>query len=366
MYLIQRFKNLVAELYIRTQRGLKLSLLVAYSIVFSLFLNAGIAFCDDSKDDWNRISGPISIVNQTPIQLLFLQPIPDRAETYPKNRYSISLTTAMSNTLLWQKTDHYFGYDDMEMIRTTLELKYGLLSRVEIDMSLPFVYGYGGILDHGIHEFEKLWFRSTRDIRDKEDRTGRINNYTFFVQKDGKTFIQGEERGSGLGDIPLTVKGKILDESDMIPCLSARVSVKIPTGDDKRALGSGKVDYGLGLLLQKTYKNFTTYLNADVTFPGQAFNDEDISLIPFYEIMLGGEYKFTQRLSGLLQLSYITRPFEKTGLVMLDDRMWYFTLGVSYLTKMGVYIQGGLIQDSFDSSDQGADITFFLNVGKNF
>ena len=126
------------------------------------------------------------------------------------------------------------------------------------------------------------------------------------------------------------------------------------------------MDYGLGLLLQKTIKNFTAYLNADVIFPGQAFKEEDISLRPFYEIMLGGEYKFSERFSGLMQLSYITRPFENTGLVMLDDRMWYITLGGSYLTKIGLYIQGGLIQDSFDSTDQGADITFFLNVGKNF
>ena len=367
MNLIKINKNLVAELYTKLQRVLRPSRLLAYYIIgFSIFLNAGNAFCDDSKDDWNRISGPISIVNQTPIQLLFLQPIPDRAETYPKNKYSISLTTAMSNTLLWEKTDHYYGYVDMEMIRSSLELRYGIFSGIEIDMSLPFVYGYGGIMDHDILEFEKLWFESSRDIREKEDKKGWANRYTFFVQKDGKTFIHGEERGSGLGDLALTVKGKILDEGEIVPCLSARLSVKIPTGDDERAFGSGEVDYGLGLLLQKTIKNFTAYLNADVIFPGQAFKDEDISLRPFYEIMLGGEYKFSERFSGLLQLSYITRPFEHTGLIMLDDRMWYFLLGVNYLTKVGVYIQGGLIQDSFDSSDAGADITFFLNVGKNF
>jgi hypothetical protein len=120
------------------------------------------------------------------------------------------------------------------------------------------------------------------------------------------------------------------------------------------------------LLLQKTIKSFTTYLNADLIFPGQAYEQEGIHLRPFYEIMLGGEYKFTERLSGLLQLSYITRPFENTGLVMLDDRMWYWRLGLSYLTKVGLYIQGGVEDDCFDSSDAGVDVTFFLNVGKNF
>jgi len=367
MNLIKKFKNLIAELYVRAHHGLRPSRLLAYVIGFSLFLNVGNAFCNDSIDDWNRISGPLPIVDQSPIQLLFLQPLHDRAETYPKNRYSVNLTTSMTNTLIWQSSEDkkYYGYVDMEMIRSTLELKYGLLSRVEIGMSVPFVYGYGGILDQSAIEIEKL-FSSSRYLREWEDRTDHRNEYHFLIQKDGKTFIQGKERSSGLGDIALRVKGKVLEEGDIVPCLSARFSVKVPTGDDERALGSGAVDYGFGLLLQKTLKNFTIYLNADVTIPGQAYDQVDISLRPFYDIMLGAEYKLTEHLSGLMQLSYITKPFKNTGLVMLDDRIWDVTLGLSYVTKTGFSMQLGLIEDSFDSSDAGADITYFLNLGKNF
>jgi hypothetical protein len=338
---------------------------VAYSIGFFILLNAGSAFCEDSKNDWNRISGPISIVEQSPIQLLFLQPTPDRAETYPKNRFSLSLTTSLTNTLLWKKSDNYYGYIDMEMIRADMELRYGIFSGIEIGMSVPFVYGSGGFLDHGILEFEKL-FNASRDLREKEDKYGRANNYTFFVEKNNKVFIEGKEYSSGLGDIALRVKGKILDEGDVVPCLSARFSVKIPTGDEDRAFGSGAVDYGFGLLLQKTVNKFTTYLNADVTFPGQTFKQVDVSLRPFYDIMWGTEYKLSEHFSGLMQLSYITRPFEHTGLDMLDDGICDLLLGVNYTTKIGLYMQIGLIEDVFDSPDSGADITFFLNVGKNF
>lgn len=279
MNLIQRFKNLLAKLYARAQRGLRISRLVACSIGFSLFLNAGNGFCNDSRDDWNRVSGPIPIVDQSPIQLLFLQPIPDRAETYPKSRYSLSLTTSITNTLLWNKSDNYYGYIDMEMIRTSIELRYGIFSGIEIGMSLPFIYGSGGFLDHGILEFEEL-VSSSRDLREKEDSYGRANKFTYIVKKNNTVFIEGKEGSSGLGDLALRVKGKILDEGDIVPCLSARFSVKIPTGDDDRAFGSGAVDYGFGLLLQKTFNRFTTYLNADVIFPGEAFKQVDVSLRP--------------------------------------------------------------------------------------
>lgn len=336
--------------------------------VLFLLLHAETAFCDESGESmakWNRISGPIPMVDQSPIQLLFLQPIPDRAEIYPERRFSIMLTTAMTNTLLRQDSAHFYGsMIDMEMIRTTMEIRYGLLSRIELGMSVPFVYTYGGFLDHSILEVEKL-FDSERYLRKEESDLGRTNEFVFDVRKDGKTVIGGKERTSGLGDIALRAKGKILDEGDVMPGVSARVLLKIPTGDEERALGSGAFDYGFGLLLQKRIRKLYTYLNADVIIPGDAFKKEDISLRPFLEVMLGAEYKFGDHLSGLMQLSCITRPFKNTNIDMLGGVIWDVLLGLSYVTNTGWTIQGGVIQDTF-SADGGADVTYFLNFGKNF
>jgi hypothetical protein len=336
-----------------------------YCFGFSLFFNAGNALCKDSRDDWDRISGPIPVVNQTPIQLLFLQAIPDRAEPFPKGRYSLSLNTAMTNTLQRGESENYSGYMDMEMMRTALEVKYGILSGVELGMSLPFVCGYAGFMDHAILDFEEF-FHVARNLREKEDESGRANTYTYYVRKDNKAFIEGKEGSSGVGDLALRVKAKIRDEKNGVPCLSTRLQVKIPIGDEDRALGSGKPDYGLGLLLQKTIKRLTGYLNADVIFPGQAFKQEDVSLRKFYEIILGAEYKVSSQFSTLMQLYYITRPFQDTGLDMLDKRMWNLLVGISYLTERGIYVQGGAVEDLFSSWNAGADITFFLNVGKDF
>lgn len=357
--------NLMMKWYERTGFGLKRPWILACAIGICLLLNAGIAFSDDSVNDWNKLSGPVPIINQSPIQLLFLQPPPDRAETYPKNRFSINLATTMTNTLLWQDTGIYFGYVDMEMIRTSLEMRYGVFSRLEVAMSVPFMYGYGGFMDRSILDVEEL-FGSVRDLRGREDLTGSVNRYTYVIKKNDRVFIQGKDEASGLGDISLRVKGKILDEGEITPCLSARLSVKIPTGNDDRALGSGEVDFAGGLLLQKTYRRFTTYLNADAVFPGQAFKDVDVSLRPFYNIMLGAEYKLTDSIAGLMQLSYLTRPFKHTDLDMLDHRILDLLLGASYMTKNGFNMQVGLVQDISGSSDAGADITFFLNLGKNF
>lgn len=355
----------IMKWFTRTWIVSRRSQMLVCSVGLYLFLHAAIACGGDSTGDWNRNSGPIPIVNQSPVQLLFLQPPPDRAQTYPKNRFSVNLATTMTNTLLWQDTGIYFGYVDMEMIRTSLEMRYGVFSRLEVGVSVPFMYGYGGFMDQSILEVEEL-FGSVRDLRGREDLAGTVNHYTYVIKKNDRIFIQGKDDALGLGDIALRVKGKILDEGDIAPCLSARFSVKIPTGEDDRAFGSGKMDYAGGLLLQKTYRRFTTYLNADAVFPGQAFKDVDVSLRPFYNIMVGGEFKVTDPVSLLMQLSYLTRPFKYTDLDLLDHRILDLLLGVSYMTKNGFHMQIGLVQDVSGSSDAGTDIAFFLNLGKNF
>ena len=336
---------------------------IAYLTGFLLILNAGNACPADLEADWGGKSGPISIVNQAPIQLLFLQAVPDKAETLPKGQGSLSLNTTITNTLLSERSGNYEGVVDMEMIRASLDLEYGILQGFEIGMSLPFVYSYSGFMDNAILEVEEFFFDNTRTVRVYQE----AGKYEYYVKRDNKAFISGMGKTStGIGDLALRVKGKIWDEGNILPCLSTRLAVKIPTGDKDRALGSGEPDYGLGLLLQKDIKGLTAYLNADVIFPGDAFEEEGVSLNEFYEFMLGAEYSISSRFSFLAQVNCITRPFKNTGLHMLDRRIYDLLLGINYLTKGGVFIQAGTIEDFKHSGSAGADITFFLNVGKNF
>ena len=276
-------------------------------IGFLLFFSAGNAPCKSLNNKWGLKSGPISIVNQSPIQLLFLQAVPDRAETLQKNKGLIKVNTTITNTLLSEQRDDYKGIIDLEMIRTSIDICYGILPGLEIGVSLPFAYSYSGFMDYSI-----------------------------------------------------------LDEEKGFPCISARVAVKIPTGDEQRAMGSGKPDIGVGLLIQKNRERITYYLNADLIFPGDAFKSEDISVSEFYQLMFGATYDLTSRLSFVTQLNYVGRPFDDTNLKMLGRKIYDITIGFNYLTEGAILIQAGGIEDIFDSIDAGADITFFLNVGKYF
>jgi len=335
---------------------------ILFPVGLFVLLNTGVAFPGDSWKSWQEKTGPISIANQSPIQLLFLQPMPDRADTLPKGHSCISLNTAITNTLLSQRSGDFTATLDMQTIRPSLEVNYGALARLELGLSLPVIHYYSGYMDATILHVEEMFGRP-RSIRDREEP----NQFTYFVKKHDKAFIQATENTTGIGDLVLRAKGKIRDEGKFLPALSTRLAVKLPTGDEDLAFGTREFDWGLGILLQKDVtRRMTVYCNADVTFPGKAFDDAEVSLREFYTFMFGTEYRFTERFSALAQMNLITKPFQDTGLDMLDRRIIDLLIGLTYCTGSGIFIQTGGLEDIFDSTEAGADFTFFVNVGARF
>jgi hypothetical protein len=333
-----------------------LFLTVALTLLF-----AQTVVADEIGQAWRHKAGPIPITNQAPIQLLFLQPLPDRAEVLPKGKGLVRLNTTLTNTLVSTQSTHYDVTVDMEALRTCLEVGYGIASWLELGYSVSVSYHWAGILDGFIYDVENF-FGSVRGIREVEERY----QFAYHVKKDGKTVISGTENSIGVGDIPIRLKAKVCDQGDILPAVSARASVKLPTGKKSKAFGSGEFDWGLGVLLEKDVNKLSFYLNGDVTFPGEAYEDDGISLQEFYTLLVGLEYRFTPQFSLLAQTYHITRPFSQTGVAPLDRRIHEVLVGFSYRTKASLTVQGGLMEDILDSLDAGADVTLFLNIGMAF
>jgi len=331
---------------------------ICFTAGLLILFHAGIASSQDSWERWQEKAGPIPVVNQSPINLLFLQPVPDTAETLPKGRCLVRFNTTVTNTLVAKKSAQYAATVDTEMIRTSLDLSYGISPYLELGLSIPAAHYYSGFMDRPILQVEDT-FGKPRYIRDREDHNG----FTFSVKKDGKEFISASENSTGMGDLALRAKAKLCNENGMLPASSIRVAVKLPCGDQDRGFGSGEPDWGFGLLLDRTINRMSLYLNADVIFPGEAFDDAGISLREFYTAMIGLEYPLMPGMSAIGQLSWTARPFEDTGLDMLDKRIYDLLIGLTYRIQKKIYLQAGGVEDIFDSQDASADFTFFFNLG---
>ena len=85
--------------------------------------------------------GPLRLVNQQPLQLLFLQPFPARVEVTPFRHFDVDLNVALTNTLVREQQD--FTADlDLEMVRTVIALRYGVYPNFEAGVTFPIIYTF--------------------------------------------------------------------------------------------------------------------------------------------------------------------------------------------------------------------------------
>jgi hypothetical protein len=314
-----------------------------------------------APDTFPASYGPLRLVNQQPVQLLFLQPFPDRAEATPFRHVDVDLNVALTNTLVGGEQDVTANLD-LEMVRMVIALRYGVHPNFEVGIALPIIYTYGGILDEFIIEVERLVTPGNERHVRKNQVAGE---FTYQVSRGNRVFIQGQNDALGIGDIVLQAKGQLLHEQEWLPPVSLRAAVKFPSGDSDRAFGSGEIDGSLGVLLQKSLGRFTFYVNADVTFPGQAFDDVDVTLHPFFMGLFAIEFRVSRPVSLVLQLRGDTRPFHDT-IPILDRRILETHLGVNWAISRHLVLQAGLAEDQFDSACCSADVSFFLNLTGRF
>jgi len=268
---------------------------------------------------------------------------------------------ALTNTLVREQQD--FTADlDLEMVRTVIALRYGVYPNFEVGVAFPIIYTYSGILDHFIVGVEHLLTPGRERPLRKNQVAGA---FTYQVSRGNRVFIQGQDNALGIGDIALHAKGQLLQEQEWLPAVSLRAAVKFPSGDSDRAFGSGEIDASVGILLQKTLGRFTFYVNADVTFPGQAFDDVDVSLQPFFLGLFAIEFRVSRPVSLVLQLRGDTRPFHDT-ISILDKRNLETDLGVNWALSHQLVLQAGVAEDQFHSACCSADVSFFLNLTGRF
>jgi len=308
-----------------------------------------------------RNLGPIPIYNQGPIQLMFLQFIPERPATVGRGRFSFQVSNTQTNILVDSFKSDISGVVDMELNRTLFNLRYGVAPKTELSLQVPIMHTTSGFLDSFIVSFEES-VGAKREIRKRYPDFA----FDFTFARDDQEFLRSERNETGIGDIVLEVKREIFPETTDWPAFSLRAGVKFPTGDEDIAFGSGEADVGLGFVVEKKWMWFTFYGSADVVFPGRILEEVGIDFRETYAALIGAEYHILPRLSFLLQMDWLTKPFARTGNEILDRRVLEFTAAFAYAIKDRYSFMFGVIEDAFSSDGAGGDVSFFLNLAANF
>ncbi|MFC1666268.1 DUF3187 family protein [Candidatus Omnitrophota bacterium] len=307
-----------------------------FLVCFSLFLVKDSAFSyglEEKKPFKN--SGPIAIRNQMPLYLFYLQMVPDKADVTERNKFKINADYTVSNVTVSAFTPISSLYKvdiDLEVSRITLDFRYGLWDNLEVGLEVPYISFSSGYLDNFIEGIEDGI--GARTPRSRERQGSYEFDYSF--RYNGQYLIQQKRSTDGIGDIVFNAKYQVLKErSWFLPNVSVRTSLKLPSAKKEDLLGSGEVDYGIGLLMDKSFfDRFFIYIGANAVIIEKPSMlsvlgiDEEI-----YSGLLAIECFLTKRLSFVAQVTGNTTPYPYSDTNPLDNEGYELGLGVNYTWK---------------------------------
>lgn len=248
---------------------------------------------------------------------------------------------------------------DGESYYLTYSLRHGLSDKIELGFDLPVVSHAEGILDPFIEQWHD-WFGLTNG-----NRMGPSNKLKLQYDGPSGAGFNLDSSATGIGDIQLSAAMKLFSESlDGDTRLTLRSSVKLPTGDEEKLLGSGAVDISFALHATNSSFFSNDKLAASAFAGVLLLGDGDVlSEIQNDTVGFGGlstSWQMTQKLSITGQL-YAQGEYYDSELKEIGGSSVQFAVGGAYqFNNERMSLSFGIIEDLF--SDATTDVAFHFGL----
>lgn len=193
---------------------------------------------------------PFYTYNQSPLIQIHGLPAIDNAALVPVGRLGTLLSVDAANNFSVDSNANESVTLDGETYRFTLAARYGIAKGFEVGIDIPYVVHSGGFMDGFIQDYHHF-FGFPNGGRESVPNDRLLYQYTSNYN-DG---INLSDSTSGLGDIRLTGAMQLYRHDGETPrAVALRASLKLPTGNTNRLLGSGSTDFALWLDAGEDYK----------------------------------------------------------------------------------------------------------------
>jgi len=155
---------------------------------------------------------------------------------------------------------------------------------------------------------------------------GQFEELTEIEEDSGKECINTK---NGIGDLFLTAKWQFMDEATWWPRQAVVPTVKFPTTDKDKGLGSGKTDYDLAWIASKSLgEKMGAHINVGYAFIGEPA-DEDAGDILHYGLAL--DYQLIDGASCATgPLQWVGEVFAEKELRSGTDNVFMFNTGLRW------------------------------------
>jgi len=254
---------------------------------------------------------------------------------------------------------------DMEFWRVGLHFNYGICDSFEIGMEFPLVHFNGGFLDSFIQEFHKF-FGLPNGGRDLVPN----NRFRYSFVANGTERFGFQSANIGIGDISFHLKHQVAGEDSDWPDLSWFAEIKFPTGKRSRGFGSGTLDFGIGALLDASYKRVHGHFNIGYFVLGGNNLIDSYMYNQMFSYTIAGEVTILPTWSVIVQLNGSTPLLQRTSLytwngVPLDLIVGFRGEEKNVFGNTDLIWQVGFSED-VTSRGPSVDFTAFLSIGFRF
>jgi hypothetical protein len=332
--------------------------LPAFIVPLSLFLLVGVTDLKGTSA-WALDITPFRTSNQNPLVAVYGLPPTGPAMVLAPGRLLAEMRADIANNFSQSFRPGENILLDGESYRTTLSLRRGITERVEIGLEIPYVMHRGGFLD----SFIEGWHDTLQLPQGGRDSAPRKRLF-YSYQKDGQTLVTLNQRSEGFGDLRLTGAWQLWrPEGDDTKALALRASLKLPTGNEERLLGSGSTDLALWLSGSESFIGGSLVLfgAAGTLFlsDGDLLTEQQRNIVGF--ATFGGGWRPLPRLAFKAQIDGHTAFFQDSGLRELSQSMQLAIGGTLGLTRT-LELDLAVVEDIVVSS--APDVVFHLALRK--
>lgn len=308
---------------------------------------------------------PFRTANQSPLVQIFGLPSESDATITPSGHFTLNVTQDVASDYTVSTTSREQIILDGESYRWTLAARYGIGSRFEAGIELPYVLYGGGFLDSFIVDWHKFFNlpQGGRNYAPKD----KLN---FAYYKDGVQKLRVDRADSGIGDITLNAGMKLYEagDSEYHDSLVLRTGLKLPSGDSASLRGSGSTDFNLSLC--GSMNNFTEWgalgvfgsLGGMVMSDGDVLRDQQNNLAGFGTAGLG--WGPTPWISFKFQVNWNTPLYRDSSLAELSRTSVMLVSGGALRLPADYRLDIGVTEDVAVAT--APDVAFHLGLSKRF
>ncbi|MBI2346271.1 MAG: DUF3187 family protein, partial [Deltaproteobacteria bacterium] len=177
--------------------------------------------------------GPLHYRNHNPIYLQIANIVPMRVVPLPKGVAEAAVGISYANIFEQFTTVSHDVLLDMEILRPTLSLAYGMGRGMAISVELPFTHGGGGIIDGFLEGFHNA-FGLPNAGRENFPR----DQFVYRMRRPDGTLFESGAPSFVPGDLMMTLRQEVLPEVRRRPAIGWFAVIEPPTAKASAGWGN--------------------------------------------------------------------------------------------------------------------------------